>query len=95
MWPLHDRAAPQNVVPVNNILGNHFDDRWKANNGPHRWSPRSPDITPLGFFVRGRIKNTTNNMRILPGRSWEETFRFLSPQEIQSVTHVTGNLFEY
>lgn len=54
---LHDGAPPHCSRIVNQFLDEIFEDRWIANNGPFRWPPRSPDITPLDFFIWGYIKN--------------------------------------
>lgn len=111
LWYQHDGAPPHTIAPVNNFLDNHFEDRWIANNGPHRWPPRSPDITPLDFFVWGRIKNIVYAAPLTTKEDCQErvrnAFRSLSPQEIQSATHagflrrihkcleVGGNQFEH
>jgi len=35
----------------------HFPNRWTGRDGPTPWSPRSPDITPLDFFLWGYVKD--------------------------------------
>jgi len=34
-----------------------FPNRWTGIDGPTPWSPRSPDITPLDFFLWGYVKD--------------------------------------
>jgi len=34
-----------------------FPNRWIGRDGPTPWPPRSPDITPLGFFLCGYVKD--------------------------------------
>jgi len=34
-----------------------FPDRWIRRDGPTLWPPRSPDITPLDFFLWGYVKD--------------------------------------
>jgi hypothetical protein len=34
-----------------------FPDRWIGRDGPTPWTPRSPDITPLGLFLWGYVKD--------------------------------------
>lgn len=41
---------------VRNWLDNHFPERWIGRGGPVAWPPRSPDLTPLDFFVWGFLK---------------------------------------
>jgi hypothetical protein len=38
-------------------LNEQFPDRWIGPGGPQNWPPRSPDITPLDFYVWGFMKN--------------------------------------
>lgn len=57
IWYQHDGAGAHNTNFINQLLEAHFGDQWIANNGPHRWPARSPDITPLDFFIWGHIKN--------------------------------------
>jgi len=33
-----------------------FPNRWIGRDGPTPWPPRSPDITPLNFFLWGYVK---------------------------------------
>ncbi|GBN46861.1 hypothetical protein AVEN_83923-1 [Araneus ventricosus] len=41
---------------VRDFVDETFPDRWIGSDGPTTWPPRSPDITPLDFFVWGYIK---------------------------------------
>jgi len=34
-----------------------FSNRWTGKVGPTPWPPRSPDITPLYFFLWGYVKD--------------------------------------
>jgi len=34
-----------------------FSNRWIGREGPTHWPPRSPDITPLDFFLWGYVKD--------------------------------------
>ncbi|EZA60061.1 hypothetical protein X777_13886, partial [Ooceraea biroi] len=40
-----------------NILNESFPDRWIGRGRRISWPARSPDLTPLGFFRWGRLKN--------------------------------------
>jgi hypothetical protein len=43
-----------------NVLGflnEIFPDLWIGRNGPIPWPPRSPDITPLDFFLWSYVKD--------------------------------------
>lgn len=43
-------------LPVREYLDNVFPNSWIGRNGPFPWPPRSPDLTPLDFYVWGRAK---------------------------------------
>ena len=52
-----DGAPPHWSLIVRDILNETFPNRWIGRNGPTPWSPRSPDITPLDFFLWGYVKD--------------------------------------
>lgn len=41
---------------VRDYLSDCFPERWIGRDGPWPWPPRSPDLTPMDFFVWGRAK---------------------------------------
>lgn len=52
-----DGAPPHNIRTVSELLNTNFGNNWIGSNGPVRWPPRSPDLTPLDFFFWGHIKD--------------------------------------
>jgi len=42
---------------VRPFLDEAFQQRWLGRCGPYVWQARSPDLTPLDFFVWGYLKN--------------------------------------
>lgn len=56
MWFMHDGAPPHFSNLVRQHLSNTFGDRWIGRGGPILWPPRSPDMTPLDFFLWGNLK---------------------------------------
>ena len=42
---------------VRNVLYAHFTDRWIGRRGTIDWPPRSCDLTPMDFFLRGYLKD--------------------------------------
>jgi hypothetical protein len=44
-------------VTQNVLFGMHFPGHWVGRDGPIPWSPRSPDIKPLDFFLWGYVKD--------------------------------------
>ncbi|EZA48500.1 hypothetical protein X777_12995, partial [Ooceraea biroi] len=48
-----------------NILNESFPDRWIGRGGRISWPARSPDLTPLDFFLWGHLKNEVFLTRVL------------------------------
>lgn len=45
-------------------LNENFDGRWIGRCGPISWAPRSPDLTPLDFFLWGHIKTNVYKTKV-------------------------------
>lgn len=56
IWFQHDGAPPHITLPVRSHLNATFPRRWLGRFGPQPWPARSPDLTPLDFFLWGYIK---------------------------------------
>lgn len=52
-----DGAPPHYAVAVRQWLDNNYAHKWIGRRGPIEWPPRSPDLTPLDFFLWGYIKS--------------------------------------
>ncbi|KFM74800.1 hypothetical protein X975_15826, partial [Stegodyphus mimosarum] len=52
-----DGASPHWGTIIRSSLNDHFTGRWIGQGGPIPWPPRSPDITPLDFFLWGFVKD--------------------------------------
>ncbi|XP_063240478.1 uncharacterized protein LOC134541176 [Bacillus rossius redtenbacheri] len=52
-----DGAPPHWGMAVRAYLNEQFPDRWIGRDGPIPWPSRSPDITPLDFFLWGYVKD--------------------------------------
>lgn len=61
MWLMHDGAPPHFSRAVRDYLNHAFPDRWIGRGGPFRWPARSPDLTPLDFFLWGHLKQLVYN----------------------------------
>lgn len=57
MWLQQDGAPPHNSCVVREFLDRKFFNKWIGTNGPILWPPRSPDMTPLDFFLWGYLKD--------------------------------------
>jgi hypothetical protein len=56
MWFQHDGAPPHYYRRVRQYLDNWRGDHWIGRGGPVAWPARSPDLTPLDFFLWGFVK---------------------------------------
>lgn len=52
-----DGAPPHNSRHTRSNLHRQFGIQWIGTYGPIPWPPRSPDLTPLDFFMWGYLKN--------------------------------------
>ena len=59
-----DGAPPHWGLHVREFLNQTFPDRWIGRDGPIPWPPRSPDITPLDFFLWGYVKDIVYQTKI-------------------------------
>ncbi|EZA62612.1 hypothetical protein X777_10243, partial [Ooceraea biroi] len=80
-----------------NILNESFPDRWIGRGGRISWPARSPDLTPLDFFLWGHLKNEV--YRDIPVYLWYifvviHTIEFLFLNVIFVVqSHLKVNIF--
>lgn len=52
-----DGAPPHFARPVTDFLNATFPGQWIGRRGPTEWPARSPDLTPLDFFLWGHLKS--------------------------------------
>ena len=60
-----DGAVPRWGLEVCQFLNETFLDRWIGCDGLIPWPSRSPDITPLGFFLRGYVKDIVYRTKVI------------------------------
>lgn len=89
-WFQLDGAPAHCGDDVSQELRNMFEDRWFRRLGPWPWPARSPDLTPLDFYLWGKIKGEVYET---PVQTKEElrvrvinSFNNLDPQEIRKAT---------
>ncbi|CAB0042120.1 unnamed protein product, partial [Trichogramma brassicae] len=91
MWWQQDGASPHNARPVTDCLNEMFGRRWIGYRarGVRKWPPRSPDLTPLDFYLWGRLKDicyqeeptTQENMIERIRAAWNQ----ITPEELARV----------
>lgn len=57
LWWQQDGAPPHNGRAVTQCLNETFPNQWIGNQGVVRWPARSPDLSPLDYFLWGYLKN--------------------------------------
>jgi len=77
-WFQQDGAAPHYGRGVRNYLNEIFLNRWIGRRGPIDWPARSPDLTPLDYFLWGYLKGKVygtkpNNLEELMQRIRDES----------------------
>lgn len=90
-WYQQDGAPPHNTNDVARYIYQIFNDRWFGNNGAHMWPPRSPDLTPLDFYLWGRVRNLLYHTPVTTKEDCIGRFRNiinnLSHEEVHRATH--------
>lgn len=83
-----DGAPPHNLRLVQHTLNEKFENKWIGRYGPIRWPARSPDLTPLDYFVWGHIKEHVYKERINTRPELQnkiiEAIATISPEMIQN-----------
>lgn len=57
LWYQQDGAPPHYSRVVRDYLDATFPNRWIGRRGTIEWPPRSPDLTPLDYFLWGYLKS--------------------------------------
>ena len=105
-----DGAPPHFSVAVRQYLDNQFPGRWIGRGGSIRWAPRSPDLTPLDFFLWGYVKDRVyrnaikdlnelkmkieNEIRSISKKTLSDVFSNIS-ERMNLCISVDGNHFEH
>ena len=59
-----DGAPPHWGIEVREFLSETFGEQWIGRDGPMKWPPRSPDLTPLDFFFWGFVKDIVYQSKV-------------------------------
>lgn len=110
LWFQQDGAPPHNTLNVRNFLNEEFPQKWIGNRGAVEWPARSPDLSPLDFFLWGTLKaliykNPIESREELVANI-QEAFLRIRPRwsqravnkvqrKIEHCIEVEGNLFEH
>lgn len=64
IWFQMDGCPAHNSRNVRDLLNEYFGMQWIGRYGPVRWPPRSPDLTPLDFYVWNTLKEKVYQIRV-------------------------------
>jgi len=64
MYFQHDGAPPHYIRHVKDHLTESFPNRWLGRGGPIPWPPRSPDLTPLDYYLWGHMKTLVYESKV-------------------------------
>lgn len=89
LWFQQDEAPPHYQRNVRDYLNDIFPGRWIGRRGVIEWPARSPDLTPLDYFLWGYLKskvyfNRPATIETLKERIRNE-IRTITPEMIQNV----------
>lgn len=84
-----DGAPAHFATNVRHYLDRKFDNKWIGRGGPVAWPPRSPDLTPMDFFLWGYVKSvvyknqptTVDNMK----QKIRDAFQTITPNMLSNV----------
>ena len=65
MYFQHGGALPHSSREVRNFLNYRFPGRWLGGGGPHHWSARSPDLSPMDYCVWGWMKELVYSVKVV------------------------------
>ena len=57
-------GSPHYSRLVREYLNASFPNRWLGRGGPFAWAPRSPDLTPLDYYLWGHIKTLVYETKV-------------------------------
>ena len=89
LWFQQDGAPPHYAASVRRFLDDVFPNRWIGRRGSIEWPPRSPDLTPLDYFLWSYVKNEvykdkSHTLDILKDRI-RNVIRNISPETVENV----------
>ncbi|KZC15045.1 hypothetical protein WN55_08609 [Dufourea novaeangliae] len=57
IWYPHEACRAHYTHVARQVLDRQFHNRWIGRGGAFLWPPRSPDITPLDYYLWGTLKD--------------------------------------
>jgi len=86
MYFQHDGAPPHYTIRKRELLNELFSNRWLGQGGPVAWPPRSPDLTPLDYYLWGHMKTLVYETKV-DSRAALRRRIFAAAQQIRILPH--------
>ena len=64
MYFQHGGAPPHYTRHVRDYLNESFPNRWLGRGGPVAWPLRSPDLTPLDYYLWGHMRTLVYETKV-------------------------------
>ena len=64
MYFQHNGAPPHYTRHVSEYLNESFPKRWLGRGGRVAWPPRSPDLTPLDYYLWGHMNTLVYETKV-------------------------------
>ncbi|CAM1324679.1 Uncharacterised protein r2_g3343 [Pycnogonum litorale] len=80
-----DGAPPHYGLQVRRYLDHQFPEAWIGRRGPVEWPPRSPDLSPLDFYLWGHLKAMVYQVKI-------RDINHLKERIINAITSITSTV---
>ncbi|KAG4067602.1 hypothetical protein HA402_005374 [Bradysia odoriphaga] len=105
-----DGAPPHYSLVVRQYLHSVFNNRWIGRMGPIKWPARSPDLTPLDYFLWGYLKDRVFRTRpesleemcdriseycLIPNADMFQSVRESFEERVLLCLHEEGKQFEH
>lgn len=89
MWLQLDGAPAHFARNVRDYLDTRFPGKWIGRGGPHHWPPRSPDLTPMDYFLWGYVKNIVYSTAPTTAQDMktriQDAFATITPEMLRNV----------
>ncbi|KZC14185.1 hypothetical protein WN55_06265 [Dufourea novaeangliae] len=80
MWFKQDGCPAHSTRIITQFLNVTFGDRWIGRAENHKWTARSPDLTPLDFYLWGKLKQQVYNEILTTKEDMKERIEELVPR---------------
>jgi hypothetical protein len=92
---MQDGAPPHFSLPMHRALNENFPNALIGRGGPISWPPRSPDPTPMDFFLWGYVKNCVYGEKIRDLQHLRDRITIATETVTPDIIQKTGHEIDY